>query len=217
MAKFDFPPQESFDIDVNVTLARSLAKKVVISANSYRRFVNQDATFDYLEYGSYDTYELSFRVVRFPISDNAYECIVTNLPSADFPLEQVKSVYYSRWGIESSFRKLKYTIGLNNFHSYKTEYIQQEIWAKLITYNISETLINHTILEKHDTKHAYKVNFTIAAHVCRVFLRLTTEKNRYDVMFLLQREVIPIREERKFPRLQTAHFRKPRYFIYRAA
>lgn len=217
VAKFDFPPQESFDIDVNVALVRSLAKKVVISANSYRRFVNQDATFDYLEYGSYDTYELSFRVVRFPISDTAYECIVTNLPSADFPLEQVKSVYYSRWGIESSFRKLKYTIGLSNFHSYKTEYIQQEIWAKLITYNISETLINHTILEKHDTKHAYKVNFTIAAHICRVFLRLTTEKNRYNVMFLLQREVIPIREERKFPRLQTAHFRKPRYFIYRAA
>ena len=36
------------------------------------------------EYGSMDTYTLEFRVVRFPLSDSSYECIVTNLP-ADFP------------------------------------------------------------------------------------------------------------------------------------
>ena len=29
--------------------------------------------------------------------------------------------------MESSFRKLKYTIGLSNFHAYKPEYIKQEI------------------------------------------------------------------------------------------
>ena len=78
-------------------------------------------------------------------------------------------------------------------------------------------MVNCTVLETHNTKHAYKVNFTIAAHICRVFLRLTTEKDKYDVMSLLQRELIPIRNDRQYPRLQTAHFRKPRYFIYRAA
>jgi len=54
-------------------------------------------------------------------------------------------------------------------------------------------------------------------HICRVFLRLTTEEDSIDVMSLLQRELIPIRNDRQYPRLQTAHFRKPRYFIYRAA
>ena len=34
---------------------------------------------------------------------------------------------------------------------------------------------------------------------------------------LLTKELIPIRNDRQYPRLQTAHFRKPRYFIYRAA
>ena len=34
----------------------------------------------------------------------------------------------SRWGIERSFRKLKYTIGLTNFHAKKVEYILQEIF-----------------------------------------------------------------------------------------
>ena len=179
--------------------------------------MDQASTFDYIDYGSTDTYELAFRIIRFPLSESTYECIVTNLPHNEFPPERIKEIYYTRWGIESSFRKLKYTIELSNFHSYKSQYIEQEIWAKLIAYNITETLINCTVLETHDTKHEYKVNFTIAAHICRVFLRLTTEKDQYDVMSLLQRELILIRNDRQYPRLQTAHFRKPRYFIYRAA
>jgi len=97
------------------------------------------------------------------------------------------------------------------------EYIKQEIWAKLIAYNITETMINHTILETKNTKYEYKVNFTVAAHICRVFLHPTTGKDQYNVMLLLQKELIPIRNCRQYSRLQTAHFRKPKYFIYRAA
>lgn len=217
VGSFVFPSEEAFDIDVKVTLVRSHSKKVQADPESYIRFVDRDAAFDYIEYGSTDTYELCFRVVRFPISDSTYECIVTNLPRDEFPPERIKELYHSRWGIESSFRKLKYTIGLSNFHSYKPEYIEQEIWAKLIAYNMTEIMINLTVLEERDTKHEYKVNFTMAAHICRVFLRPSTEKDEYDVMSLLQRELIPIRNERQYPRLQTAHFRRPRYFIYRPA
>ena len=217
VGNFDFPKENSFDIDVRVTLVRSHSRKVPVNPGTYKRFVDQAATFDYIPYGSYDTYELAFRIVRFHLQESSYECLVTNLPRDEFPPERIKALYYARWGIESSFRKLKYTIGLSNFHSYKPQYIEQEIWAKLIAYNITETMVNCTVLETHDTKHEYKVNFTMAAHICRVFLRLTTEKDQYDVMSLLQRELIPIRRDRQYPRLQTAHFRRPRYFLYRAA
>ena len=127
------------------------------------------------------------------------------------------SLYGARWGVESSFRKLKYTVGLSNFHSKKPEFIQQEMWARLITYNITEALINRVVIEKRGTKHEYRVNFTTAVHICRVSLRPTTRGNRIDVMALPRKELIPIRKERKYARLKTAHFRKPRYFIYRAA
>lgn len=213
---FDFPEEESFDITVNVTLVRSHSRKIAVP-DGYKRFVDKAASFDYLEYGSHDTYGLSFRIVRFPLSESSYECIVTNLPADEFPPEQVKKCYFARWGIESSFRKLKYTVGLANFHAYKPEYIKQEVWAKLIAYNITETLISHVVIETHDTKHDYKVNFTAAAHICRVFLRLAAEKDPIDVMALLRKELIPIRDGRQYPRLKTAHFRRPRYFLYRAA
>lgn len=217
VGNFDFPDTDSFDIRVHVTLVRSHKKSIPIKEGFYKRFVDAAASFDYIAYASPDTYDLSFRIVRFPISDSSYECIVTNLPSDEFPPERIKLLYYARWAVEGSFRKLKYTIGLSNFHAYRPEYIKQEIWAKLIAYNMTETLINQTIIKKGNTKYEYKVNFSIAVHICRVFLRLTTEKDSIDVMSLLCKELIPLRNERQYPRLKTAHFRRPRYFIYRAA
>ncbi|MDE6313602.1 MAG: hypothetical protein K2M46_08300 [Lachnospiraceae bacterium] len=89
--------------------------------------------------------------------------------------------------------------------------------AMIILYNVTETIINHTIVEKHETKHSYKENFTVAAHISRIFLRLTTKEDSMDVMKILPSELIPVRDECQYPRLKTAHFRKPRYFIYRAA
>lgn len=217
VGNFDFPETESFDMDVTVTLTRSHSRKISVPPGTYRRFIDQASTFDFIEYGSLDTYTLTFRVVRFSIGDDSYESVVTNLPREEFPPERLKTLYHRRWSIESSFRKLKYTIGLSNYHSYKPEYIKQEIWASLIAYNLTQMLVNCAVIEKKETKYAYKINFTMAAHICRVFLRLTPEKDQYNVMPLLQKELIPIRNERQFPRLQTAHFRRPRYFIYRAA
>lgn len=121
------------------------------------------------------------------------------------------------WGIETSFRKLKYTVGLSNFHSKKLKFIQQEIWARLITYNITEALSSQAVIQKRETKHEYQVNFTTVVHICRFSLRPTTEGNTIDIMTLLVKELIPIHKDRKYARLKTAHFRKPRHFIYRAA
>ena len=92
----------------------------------------------------------------------------------------------------------------------------QEIRARLTAYNLTEAMINATVITKAKRKHTYKVNFSVAAHICRVSLRQSAEENPIDVMALLARELIPIREDRQYNRLQTAHFRKPRYFIYRA-
>ena len=198
------------------TLVRSHSSKIKIE-NRHRRFVDKATSFDFIEYGSMGAYCMTFRVVRFPIADGSYERTVTNLPRDEFPPERIRKLYFSRWGIETSFRKLKYTVGLSNFHAYKPEYVEREIWARMITYNITETLVNHTVIEKLETKHNYKINFSSAVHICRSFLRPAAEERPVNVTALLQKELIPIRNERQYPRLKTAHFRKPRYFIYRAA
>jgi len=96
-------------------------------------------------------------------------------------------------------------------------HVEQEVFAKLLLYNITEALVQSAVLETGDTKHEYKVSFTRAAHICRVFLRLPAKEDRMDIAALFRKELIPKRGDREYPRLQTAHFRKPKYFAYRAA
>lgn len=211
------PKEGAFDLCLEIVIKRSHSKRITASGD-YVTFVDRASAFDFVPYGSLDTYTLPVRVVRFPLDDGSFECLMTNLPADEFTIEDIKRLYFSRWGIEASFRKLKYTIGLNSFHSYKVEFIKQEIWAKLIAYNLTEIIVSHTVAEtRKDTKHIYKVNFTAAAHICRVFFRLNSRKNPADVMPLLSKKLIPVRNERSFPRLHTAHFRRPKYFLYRAA
>lgn len=96
VGNFDFPEEDSFDIDVRVTLVRSHLRKVPANPDTYKRFVDKASAFDYIDYGSYDTYELAFRVIRFPINESTHECIVTNLPRDKFTPERIKKLYYAR-------------------------------------------------------------------------------------------------------------------------
>ena len=83
---------------------------------------------------------MSLRIVRFRVSDDAYETIVTNLNQDLFPPDELKKLYAMRWGVETSFRDLKYTVGLSAFHSKKMARIVQEMFARLIMYNFSERI-----------------------------------------------------------------------------
>lgn len=40
--------------------------------------------------------KMEFRVLRFPISEDTYECVITNLPSTEFNLEEIKKLYAMR-------------------------------------------------------------------------------------------------------------------------
>jgi hypothetical protein len=46
-----------------------------------------------------------------------------------------------RWGIETSFRALKYAIGMVHFHVRKDNSLLQEIYASLVVYSFSERVI----------------------------------------------------------------------------
>ena len=83
---------------------------------------NFNCTFDFLPSKKQKSeltiiYELPVRIVRFKISDDSYEVIATNLSEDLFFSDDLKMLYSMRWGIETSFRDLKYTVGLRYFHA----------------------------------------------------------------------------------------------------
>ena len=83
------------------------------------RWIQQHTTFDYLHPRENRLYDIPIRIVRFKISENSYETLFTNLSADDFPAETLKLLYKMRWDIETSFRELKYNIGLASIHSKK--------------------------------------------------------------------------------------------------
>ncbi|MBU5681791.1 transposase [Blautia sp. MSJ-9] len=99
-----------------------------------------------------------------------------------------------RWGIETSFRDLKYTVGLLHFHSKKVEYILQEIFAGLIMHNFSELITSHVVIEKGNRKYEYKVNFSVSVRICREFL--FKEIFPPNIELLIARYITPIRPGR---------------------
>lgn len=104
------------------------------------------STFAYLDQHTNEFYPISFRVVRFKITDNAYEAIITNLDAEEFSSQKIKKLYHMRWGIKISFRELKYAMGLISFHSKKVKHITQEIFARLTMYNFCELITMHIVI-----------------------------------------------------------------------
>ena len=149
-------------------------------------------------------YTLHLRLTQFQLENGVYECIASNLDKEEFPPEKIKELYHMRWGIETSFRELKYTIGLTNLHSKNVEYICQEIYAKLILYNFCEIILANIILEERNRKYTYQLNYTMAIQICRHYLRQTFVT--IDVEGLIKKELSPQRPHRQYQReLYTQH------------
>lgn len=158
-------------------------------------------------------YPLSFRIVRFRLSNGSYECLLTNLPAEVFDIAALKELYNMRWGIETSFRHLKYSIGLLYFHSKKIESIEQEIWARLILYNYSMAVTMNILGKEKQTRYSYKPNIANAIQVCRRFLKVCIDETHANVEQLISGVTLPIRPDRKHPRKRTT--KAPRRFHYR--
>ena len=126
---------------------------------------------------------------------------------------KIKELYASRWGIETSFRDLKYTIGMLNFHSKKVMCIQQEIYARMVMYNFVQMITSHVVIVKKQRKHTYKANFSVATHMSRLFYREKTTSPNLET--IIAKNLIPIRPDRHRERnlkVKTFHG-----FLYRVA
>ena len=209
-------PEGDFDMPVQLFLTRKQTKKLKELQKEFPgkyRFLPTNANFDYLPWGTDGLYPFSFRIVRFKISEDSTETLITNLDKDSFPAEELKRLYHLRWDIETSFRHLKYTIGLSLFQSKKVEYITQEIFARLTMYNFCELITSHVVIQKKRGKHVCQTNFTAAVHICRQFLRGAVSPPKVEA--LIEQQVVPIRPGRSTPR--KAKNIKFNGFLYRIA
>ena len=219
-AGLDLPNCDEFDRWFHFHFTKRQTKEAKLLLNDKQNYKSLPATtsFDYLpvsnrKHDPISLYYLPFRVVRFKISESSYETVITNLDEAEFSPDELKRLYGMRWGIETSFRELKYTVGLLHFHAKKVENITQEIFARLIMYNFSELITSHVVIQKPNRKHPYKANFSVAVHVCRQFLLGNVSPP--DVDATISKNVSVTRTGRSNPRNMVSKHAVS--FLYRVA
>ena len=96
--------------------------------------------------------------------------LLTNLPAYEFPKHKIKEIYSMRWGVETSFRDLKYIIGMLKFHSRKSSFVTQEIYAALIMHNMTVVVSLCVEIPQKERKYEYKIRFSTAACIVKSLL-----------------------------------------------
>ena len=208
----DLPQYDEFDEEITLRLT----KKQEARHNPNLKFLSASCAFDYLPTSCtrntpITPYELRLRVVRFKLTENTSELILTNLNKEDFSSEDIKELYAMRWGIETSFRNLKHTLSLMYFKSKKTEYIFQEIFAKLTMYNFAELITSHVVVKQKNRKYPYRINFSAAVHICRNFFLKNISPSVVEALLL--QYLLPIRHGLSTPRVK--HYSNIPSFNYR--
>ena len=204
-------PDGELDIDVDSLLTFSSR----IAKNDDRFIKLERSHFDFLE--TSDKYAIHFRLVRIRLSDDTYECLVTNLPRDKFPPNKLKKLYHLRWSIENAYRDLKYPVDLLHFHGKSAEFVLQEIFCSLTMFNFCAYLCVHAdiLCVSKDSKYRYKVNFANAVGPCRSYLL-----GRIGELELLDRLKLapsPIRPDRHVPRPPRLKEQSSREFNYRVS
>lgn len=209
-------PDSEFDTYIETTLTRRHTQKTLGHPEIYT-ILPQYTDFDFID-ESCQYFGISFRIARFMTAEGNYVCVATNLPEDQFTLEELKDLYRLRWGEETSFRELKYTIGLINFHSKKRDFITQELAARMIVYNFCQAVNQHAVHtspQKKDSSDKYrlKINFATTVNICRSYIRQGGDET--ELLLLIRKHMSYIKCNAKYPiKLRP---KRNRDFVYRVA
>ncbi len=189
-------PLEELDTDVSFTITTRQTKETKEKGYVWIQIPkkpNAKSAVRKWDFG--DGYEMKFRVVRVRLDNGELETLATNLPR-DWTPDDIKSLYFNRWKIETAFRELKYSLGLVNIHGKSDECVKQEIYALMIMANFTNRIINDIVLHTNDKAiHEYKVNTKMAIKFCREFFRDERISGK-KLINNISKYVEPIRENR---------------------
>lgn len=82
----------------------------------------------------------TLRICKVTLPTGEIETLITNLPQSEFSCESLCILYNLRWGVETSYDRLKNTLQMEYFTCRKWEYILQDLYASLFVSNVAATL-----------------------------------------------------------------------------
>ena len=215
-------PDGEFDLYISTILTRKRSLKTDRTKDIYT-VISPNTTFDFFDENG--EYPICFRIVRFKLPNGEYETVATNLDRVQYDADTIKELYNERWNCETAFAKLKYTLGLVNFHSRKMKYIEQELFVKLTLFNFISFVMDAVRQEQeelygdfysssqdeiqddrieidNDEEKVYRVDlsFSQAMTTCRRLLKKDWLQKLEDVIKTIRAHIYKIKLNRTFAR-----------------
>ena len=165
-------------------------------------------------------YRFAFRLVRCRLPGGGFEVIATNLGADEISPGDLMEIYHLRWGIETSFRQLKYNDFAAFIHTRKKDAAIGEIVLSLIFHNICSLVIKlvgeKAIRHSRCRRLSYRISYSDLSSSMRILISgrdPTVSLNK--IVRELEITLQPVRKGRAFNRQLNRHSFVP--FIYRAA
>lgn len=172
-------PMEPFDMDFSVEIRTTQTNedKVLYKLKKAHHLAGpskfgKEKKHEYWQFGNHVLFRT--RIVRVKLPNGAYETLVTSLSREEATPAMLTELYHLRWDIETSYRELKYAIGVTSFHARKIDSIVQEIYARIIMYNYCERItLSVAVAKKEKNILLYKINYVMAIYIVMTYFRRT--------------------------------------------
>lgn len=172
--------------------------------------------------------QVRVRLVKVVLDDGTVEVLMTSLYDVDkYPVEEFKSLYAKRWGVETYFDRLKNLLEVERFSSKKVIGIEQDFYGIVFLSTLASVLMKEEdgrarrFGEERGLKYTYKVNRSVcyAALVDQVVElildeRKSPEEAEEELKLMLRGMWIPERPGRRSERRsksQSCQLRFQRY------
>lgn len=201
LSGFDLPMDQPFDITQTVFLETRKCAPSLLRPEGCR----------YAPVSHPTALSVTVRMVSVTLSNGSQEYLLTNLPKTAFSHLMLGRLYRLRWKIETAFRQFKWSLQNIFFHSKQRQKILQELWAKLIMFNICSTIQKIGSAQIPRTKYRYQLSFKRIAEEYHLYLHHGIRAP--DFLENIQVTLSPVRPRRSFPRKVRAQ--GPKSFQYR--
>jgi hypothetical protein len=161
---------------------------------------------DYQFIGQSDKIKLKLKTLNVKGKDQTYYLVTSLVDSDKYPLSKLKELYHRRWSIEDYYKKIKRNLISGTYHSrchsgLETEFSIQQTVNLLIRY-----FSNHINQHKN-----YPINQKITGDLLINKILPMIVYNQHDSEFeeriktifnILAKNIIPIRNDRRFERIK---------------
>ena len=123
------------------------------------------------DFAHIDPFYMRLRIVNLQLDTGEYELLACNLPDS-MGIDEIRSLYAARWGLETAFRELKYGLNLISPHSKLEEFTKSETYCALIMANLCSRIASKVVIQqKRENVYAYKVNMKMAIYLVKQYFR----------------------------------------------